>query len=87
MFGKLFERIFGTEPLIKPLHKFLESSKKKDENVAEETIDTPCENTDETNAQTNSANEIDVTIGPAETALTPEMAEEENSTDNTTENN
>ncbi|MBR2334025.1 MAG: hypothetical protein IKA59_01645 [Clostridia bacterium] len=82
LFGKLFEYIFGTEPLIKPLHKFLESSKKKDENVAEETIDTPCENTDETNAQTNSANEIDVTIGPAETALTPEMAEEENSTNN-----
>lgn len=35
-----------------------------------------------TNAQTNSANEVDVTIGPAETALTPEMAEEENSTNN-----
>ena len=24
LFGKLFEKIFGTEPLIKPLHKFLE---------------------------------------------------------------
>ena len=27
LFGKLFEKIFGTEPLIKPLHKFLEEYK------------------------------------------------------------
>jgi hypothetical protein len=73
LFGKLFEKVFGTEPLIKPLHKFLEESKKDKANKAEETV------ADENDSE---ANEIDVTIGAPETALAPEMAEEENSTNN-----
>jgi uncharacterized membrane protein YczE len=73
LFGKLFEKVFGTEPLIKPLHKFLEESKKDKANKAEEPV------ADENDSE---ANDVDVTIGAPETALAPEMAEEENSTDN-----
>jgi uncharacterized membrane protein YczE len=73
LFGKLFEKIFGTEPLIKPLHKFLEESKKDKANKAEEPV------ADENDSE---ANDVDVTIGAPETALAPEMAEEENSTNN-----
>ena len=70
--GKFFDLIFGKEPLIKPLHKFLEESKKDKTQDDDANIDN---NNDE-------SNDIDVTIGSAETALAPEMAEEENSTDN-----
>ena len=91
LFGKLFEKIFGTEPLIKPLHKFLESTKKgktddKEAGLSDDSTEIAID---------NSANDVDVTIGAPETALAPEMAEEktEDATDNiddttpSTENN
>jgi hypothetical protein len=74
LFGKLFAKVFGTEPLIKPLHKFLEEYKKDKTQVADDDANIDYNN--------DESNDIDITIGSAETALAPEMAEEENSTDN-----
>lgn len=72
--GKLFDLIFGTEPLIKPLHKFLEESKKDKTQDADDDANIDYNN--------DESNDIDITIGSAETALAPEMAEEDNSSDN-----
>ena len=77
LFGKLFEKVFGTEPLIKPLHKFLEESKKDKTNHTEEPV------ADENDSE---ANDVDVSIGAPETALAPEMAEEDTATDDVDDN-
>ena len=50
LFGKLFDYIFGSEPLIKPLQQFLHSDKKKKETIAEEqTLDESIQSIDNSN--------------------------------------